>query len=157
MWVDPVQVSYARHQTCQLDEIVWGRLSTGAVLAMWNSEWLRESLTTPGRPLAGGCTPNPGVQDGAVAVSFVRCLGVSWSTDRLVSWRVGSGVQPLQGENYTYSRVLGHVHPYFFVTSSSLVLPDFYLPLVYFPARIAVEVREREFSHRPGMRSGRCE
>ena len=92
-----------------------------------------------------------------MAVSFVRCLGVSRSTDQLVSWRVGSGVQPLQSENYMYSRVLGHVHPYSSVTSSSLVLPDFYLPLVYFPARIAVEVREREFSHRPGMGSGRCE
>ena len=71
MWVDPVQVSYAHHQTCQLDEIVWGRLSTGAVLALWNFEWLRESLTTPGRPLAGGRIPDSREQDGVVAVSFI--------------------------------------------------------------------------------------
>jgi len=41
-----------------------------------------------------------------------------------------------------YSRVLGYVHSYSSVTSSSLVLLYFYLSLVYFSARIAVEVRE---------------
>jgi hypothetical protein len=30
--------------------------------------------------------------------------------DRLTSIRVDPAVQPLQGENYTYSRVLGHGH-----------------------------------------------
>ena len=60
----------------------------------------------------GRTHPNLGEQDGAVAVSFVmvdRCLGVSQSCYRLASGRVGTGVQPLQGENNTYSRVLGHV------------------------------------------------
>ena len=47
--------------------------------------------------------------------------------------RVGTGAQPLQGENYTYSRVLGHVHSYSSVTSSRVVNPDFYLPLVHSP------------------------
>jgi len=28
---------------------------------------------------------------------------------RLGSWQVGAGVQPLQGENYTYNCILGHV------------------------------------------------
>ena len=31
---------------------------------------------------------------------------------RLAAIRVGTGVQPLQGENYMYSRVLGHVLSY---------------------------------------------
>ena len=80
-----------------------------------------------------------------MAVSFVLSIpvprgqsGSSW----LAFGRVGTGVQPLQGENYTYSRVLGYVHSYSSVTSSSLVLLYFYLSLVYFSARIAVEVRE---------------
>jgi len=44
--------------------------------------------------------------------------------------RVGIGVQPLQGENYTYSRVFDHEYSYPSVVSSSLVLLDFNLPLV---------------------------
>ena len=50
--------------------------------------------------------------------------------DRQAMGRVGTGAQPLQGENYMYSRVLGHIYSYSSVTSSSLVLFDFYLPLV---------------------------
>ena len=56
--------------------------------------------------------------------------------------REGTGVQPLQGENYTYSRVLGHVQLLIWhhtVGRSTYIL--FYLPLVHFPARIAAEVR----------------
>ena len=45
-----------------------------------------------------------------------RCQSVGL---RLAAIRVGTGVQPLQGENYTYSRVLGHVHSYSSVTSIS--------------------------------------
>ena len=56
--------------------------------------------------------------------------------------RVGTGVQPLQAENYTYSRVLGHVHSYSSVTSSSLVCLIFLPPSsTTFPARIAAEVQ----------------
>ena len=48
----------------------------------------------------------------AVAISFVivdRCLGVIRLMGRLALGRVGTSAQPLQGENYTYSRVLDHV------------------------------------------------
>jgi hypothetical protein len=72
-------------------------------------------FTVPGGPLAGVCGRDLGKPDGAVAPSPIlvyRCL-VAQSTDpRLASIRVGSGVQPLQGENYTYSSVLGHGQPY---------------------------------------------
>ena len=80
-----------------------------------------------------------------VDVSFVivdRFLGVSRLTDWLASGRVGTGVQPLQGENYTYSRILDHVQFLIRLHFHRVVLLDIlYLPLVYFPARIAVEVR----------------
>ena len=69
---------------------------------------------------------------------------------RLVSGRVGTCVQPVQGENYTYSRVLSHVQLLIQLHFHRVVLPDFYIPLVYFLARIAVEVREWESSHRLG-------
>jgi hypothetical protein len=75
-------------------------------------------FTVPGQPLVGGCAQDPGKPDGTVAPSSVL---VDWcfvylSADlRLVSIQVGPGVQPLQGENYTYSRVLGYGHPYSFV------------------------------------------
>ena len=72
--------------------------------------------------------PNLGESDGVVAVSFVLSRPVLWdqsSRSWLASGRVGTGAQPLQGENYTYSRVLGHVHSYSSVTSSSLVCLDF--------------------------------
>jgi hypothetical protein len=45
-------------------------------------------------------------------------LGCSW----LASIRVGPGVQPLQGENYTYSRVLGYGQPNFYVVLIRVVL-----------------------------------
>jgi len=65
---------------------------------------------------------------------------------------VGTGVQPLQGEIYTYSRVLGHVYfSYTSVISFRVVNPDFYLPLVHFPLWSQLRCREREFLHRPGM------
>ena len=65
--------------------------------------------------------------------------------------RVGTGVQPLQGEIYTYSCILGHVHSYSSVTTSRVVNPDFYLPLVNFPLWSQLRCREREFLHQPGM------
>ena len=37
----------------------------------------------------------------------------------LAAIRVGPDVQPMQGEIYTYSCILGHVHPYSSVTSIS--------------------------------------
>ena len=64
--------------------------------------------------------------------------------------RVGTGAQPLQGETYTYSRVLGHVHSYSSVTSSRVVNPAFYLPLVHFPLWSQLRCMEREFLQRPG-------
>ena len=63
---------------------------------------------------------------------------------------MGTGVQPLQGENYTYSHVLGHVQPLIRLHFHRVVLLDFYLPLVHFLAWIAAEVRERELSNRLG-------
>ena len=49
--------------------------------------------------------------------------------------RVGTGVQPLQGENYMYSRVLGHVHllirlHFHRVVNPSILPPSSPLPLV---------------------------
>ena len=64
---------------------------------------------------------------------------------------MGTGAQPLQGENYTYSRVLGHVHSYFSVTPFRVVNPAFYLSLVHFPLWSQMRCREREFLHRPGI------
>ena len=77
--------------------------------------------------------PKPGEQDGVVAVSFVTvdwCLGVSWICCRLASVRVGTHVQPVLGENYMYSRVLGHVQLLIRLHFHGVVLPDFYLTLV---------------------------
>jgi hypothetical protein len=66
-------------------------------------------LHSPVRPLVGGRTPDR-EQVGAVAVSFVRPAPRSQSGHfRLASGRLGTGVQPLQGENYTYCHVLDHV------------------------------------------------
>jgi hypothetical protein len=45
--------------------------------------------------------------------------------ERLTSIRVDPGVQPLQGENYTYSRVLSHEQPYSSITLIRVVLPEF--------------------------------
>jgi hypothetical protein len=78
----------------------------------------KRGFTVLGRPLAGGCTQDLGKPDGALALSSVlvdRCLIVQLANPRLASSRVGPGVQPLQGENYTYSRVLGYGQPYSFV------------------------------------------
>ena len=90
----------------------------------------------------GGRTPNR-EKDGVVAASFVdRCLRVSRSTDRRATGRVGTGVQPLQGENYTYSRVLGHVQLWIWhhtvVRTTYTFLPP---SSTTFPALIAAEVR----------------
>ena len=78
-----------------------------------------------------------------------------WAVSQLgrsrLAARVGIGVQPLQGEIYTYSRVLGHVHSYSSVISSRVVNPDFYLPLVHFPLWSQMRCTEREFLHRPGF------
>jgi hypothetical protein len=43
-----------------------------------------------------------------VFVLVDQCLDVQLADPRLASIRVGPGVQPLQGENYMYSRVLDH-------------------------------------------------
>jgi len=69
-------------------------------------------LHSPGRPLAGGRNPDRESRMVVVDISFVTVdwfLGVSRLTDWLASGRVGTGVQPLQGENYMYSRVLSLV------------------------------------------------
>ena len=79
----------------------------------------------------------------AIAVSFVivdRCLRVSRSCSWLSSGQVGTGVQPLEGENYklaTYS-VMYNFDP---VSCHRVVLLIFYLPLVHLPTWIAVDVR----------------
>jgi hypothetical protein len=70
-------------------------------------------FTVPGPPLAGGYAQEPRKLDGAVApspVSVDQCPVVQLPDPRLASIRVGPSVQPLQGENYTYSRILGHEH-----------------------------------------------
>ena len=54
---------------------------------------------------------------------------------------MGTGVQPLQGENYTYSRVLGHVNSYSSVTSSSVVYPDILPPSSPLPPVESAEVQ----------------
>ena len=60
--------------------------------------------------------------------------------------RVGTGVQPLQGENYTYSRVLGHVQLFIRLHFHRVVNPSiFYLPLVHFPLWSQMRCREWEF------------
>ena len=54
--------------------------------------------------------PTPGMQDGIVMVRESWLWAVSQLGRSRLAARVGTGVQPLQGENYTYSRVLSHVH-----------------------------------------------
>ena len=99
--------------------------------------------------------PNLGGQDGVVAVSLVLSRPVPRSQSELsAGWRRGEWVHvrnPYRVKNYTYSRVLGHVHSYSSVTSSRVVNPAFYLPLVHFPLWSQLRCREREFLHRPGM------
>ena len=68
-------------------------------------------LHSPGRAFAGGCTPDRESRMVAVAISLViGASGLVGVVCRLASRRVGTGVQPPQGENYTYSRILGYVH-----------------------------------------------
>ena len=93
----------------------------------------------------------PGTQDGTVIARESWLWVVSQSVDPRLAARVGAGVQPLQDEIYTYSRVLSHVHSYSSVTLSRVVNPDFYLPLVHFPLWSQMRCREREFLHRPGI------
>jgi len=54
--------------------------------------------------------PTLGMQDGTVMVRESWLWAVSQPVSSRLAARVGTGVQPLQGENYTYSRILGHVH-----------------------------------------------
>ena len=53
--------------------------------------------------------PTPGMQDGTVMVRESWLWAVSQPLSSRLAARVGTCVQPLQGENYTYSRVLGHI------------------------------------------------
>ena len=72
-----------------------------------------------------------------------------WAVSQLgrsrLAARVGTGVQPLQGENYTYSRILGHVQllirPHFHRVLNPSILPP-YTPL---PLWSQMRCREREF------------
>jgi hypothetical protein len=54
--------------------------------------------------------PTPGMQDGTVMVRESWLWAVSQLGRSRLATRVGTGVQPLQGKNYMYSCVLGHVH-----------------------------------------------
>ena len=71
-----------------------------------------EGFTVPGRPLAGGCAQTresmmvPWLLFLVLSRSVLHCRLILC---RLASIWVGPGVQSLQGENYAYSRVLGHV------------------------------------------------
>ena len=53
--------------------------------------------------------PTPRMQDGTVMVRELWLWAVSQLGRSRLAARVGTGVQPLQSENYTYSGVLGHV------------------------------------------------
>ena len=75
---------------------------------------------------------------------------VSQPVSSRLAARVGTGVQPLHGENYTYSRVLSHVQLLIWLHFHRVVNPSiFYLPLVHFPLWSQMRCREREFLHRP--------
>jgi len=76
--------------------------------------------------------PTPGKQDGTVMARESWLWVASQSVSSRLAARVGTCVQPLQGENYMYSRVLGHVQLLIRLHFHSLVLLDFYLPLVHF-------------------------
>ena len=109
----------------------------------WALHKLRRARGEPHNSRATSCEgmhPNLEGQDGAVAVSLAirsasvgRCLGDSWSSLPTRFGASGYRCTTLQGENYTYSRVLGHVHSYSSVSSSRVENPNFYLPLVHFP------------------------
>ena len=90
----------------------------------------------------GGRAPDR-EQDDVIAVSFVDwCLGVCRPMGRLATGRVGIGVQPQQGQNYTYSRVIGLVQLWIWhhtvVRATYTFLPP---SSTTFLARIAAEVR----------------
>ena len=79
--------------------------------------------------------PTPGMQDGTVMVRESWLWAVSRPVSSRLAARVGTGVQPLQGENYTYTRVLGHVQilirPHFHrVVNPSILPPSSPLPPV---------------------------
>ena len=81
-----------------------------------------DGFIVPGRPLARGHVQTreskmvPWLLVLVLSRPVSRCLlAALW----LAVIRVGPGVQPLQGEIYTYSRVVIHVHPYSSVTSIS--------------------------------------
>jgi len=67
------------------------------------------------------------MQDGIVMVRESWLWAVSQSVDPRLAARVGTGVQLLHGENYTYSRVLGHVQllirPHFHRVVNPSILP----------------------------------
>jgi hypothetical protein len=93
----------------------------------------------------------------AVAASFTvdQCLIVQLGCSWLAPIRVGPNVQPLQGENYTYSHILGHVQLLIQFHFHRLVLLIFYLPLVMNSFLGQLRCEEREFLHRLGG-FGRC-
>ena len=69
------------------------------VLVLMSPDTVGRAFTIPGWSLVGDRTESRESRMVAVAVSFVtvdQCLRVSQSKDRLASWRVGLGVQPLQ-------------------------------------------------------------
>ena len=63
--------------------------------------------------------PIPRMKDDTVMVRELWLWAVSQLGRSWLAAQVGTGAQPLQGENYTYSGVLGHVHSYSSVTSIS--------------------------------------
>ena len=81
-----------------------------------------DGFTVSGPPLVGGCTQTresrmvPWLLVLVLSRLVSRCQSAGL---RLAAIRVGTGVQPLQGENYTYSHVLGLVHSYSSVTTIS--------------------------------------
>ena len=79
--------------------------------------------------------PTPGMQDGTVIARESWLWDVSQLGRSRLAARVGIGVQPLQGEDYAYSRVLGHVQllirPHFHrVVNPSILPPSSPLPPV---------------------------
>ena len=83
----------------------------------------------------------PGTQDGTVIARESWLWAVSQSVDPRLAARVGAGVQPLQDEIYTYSRVLSHVHSCSSVTSSRVVSLRFLPPSSPLPRVESVEVQ----------------
>ena len=67
------------------------------------------------------------MQDDTIMVRESWLWAMSQLVDPRLAARVGTGVQPLQGENYTYSRVFGHVQllirPHFHRVVNPIILP----------------------------------